>query len=110
MGSAREPVTAAGSAERRAWWDSPVFAAFVIALATVPLLYPPIPPLVDLLGHAARFRVELDAGRSPWLQQYYAFRWAPIGNLGVDFLVRLIAPAVGLEPAVKLVVVAIPAL
>src|SRR5438309_3245832 len=110
MGSARAPVAAAGSAVRRAWWDSPVFAAFVVALATVPLLFPPIPPLVDLLGHVARFRVELDAGRSPWLQQYFAFRWAPIGNLGVDLPVRLLAPIFGLEPAVKLVVVAIPAL
>jgi hypothetical protein len=81
-----------------------------IALATVPLLYPPIPPLIDLLGHMGRYRVELDGGRSPWLQQYYAFHWAPIGNLGVDLLVRLIAPLLGLEPAVKLVVVAIPAL
>ncbi len=97
-------------AERQAWWDSPVAIAVAIVLATVPLLYPPIPPLVDLLGHMGRFSVELDGGHSPWLQQYYAFRWAPIGNLGVDLLVRLIAPLVGLEPAVKLVIVAIPAL
>jgi hypothetical protein len=96
--------------ERRAWWDSPVIAALAILLATVPLLYPPIPPLVDLLGHMGRFRVELDGGQSPWLQQYYSFRWAPIGNLGVDILARFLAPALGLEPAVKLIVVAIPAL
>src|SRR5437763_14470639 len=97
-------------AERQAWWDSRVAIAAAIVLATVPLLYPPIPPLVDLLGHMGRFRVELDGGHSLWLQQYYAFNWVPIGNLGVDLLDRLIAPLVGLELAVKLVVVAIPAL
>src|SRR3954453_20657771 len=108
MASAREPGTAADPAER-AWWNSPLFAALAVALATVPLLYPSIPPLVDLLGHMGRYRVELDGGQSPWLQQYYAFRWAPMGNLGVDLLVRLLAPALGLEPAVKLIVIAIPA-
>src|SRR5205085_955536 len=68
-------------AERRAWWNSPVAIALAIILATVPLLYPRIPPLIDLLGHMGRYRVELDGGHSPWLQQYYAFHWAPIGNL-----------------------------
>jgi hypothetical protein len=96
--------------ERPAWWDSPAIAALAILLATMPLLYPPIPPLVDLLGHMGRFRVELDGGHSPWLQQYYSYRWAPIGNLGVDILVRPLAPVLGLELAVKLIVVAIPAL
>src|SRR5438445_2972093 len=112
--SSRTKVRPGGGAEhmgaRQAWWDSRVAIAAAIVLATVPLLYPPIPPLVDLLGHMGRFRVELDGGHSPWLQQYYAFRWAPIGNLGVDLIVCLIAPLVGFEPAVKLVVVAIPAL
>ena len=76
----------------------------------MPLLYPPVPPLVDLLGHMGRYRVELDLGSSPWLQQYYDFHWAPIGNLGVDLLVMPLAKLIGLEPAVKLIVLAIPPL
>ena len=75
----------------------------------IPLLYPPIPPLVDLFGHMGRYRVELDLGHSPWLQQYFNYHWAAIGNLGVDILVLLLGPLVGLEPAVKLIVLADPA-
>src|SRR5919112_594789 len=58
-----------------------------ILAAAIPLLYPAIPPLVDLLGHMGRYRVELDLSHSPWLSHYYGFQWAAIGNLGVDLLV-----------------------
>ena len=57
-----------------------------------------------------RYRVELDLGHSPWLQQYYDYHWAAIGNLGVDMLVHAAGPLIGLEPAVKLIVLAIPPL
>ena len=63
----------------------------------VPLLYPPIPPLVDLFGHMGRYRVELDLDHSPWLQRYYDYHWAAIGNLGVDLLIMPLAPLFGLE-------------
>jgi hypothetical protein len=65
---------------------------------------------VDLFGHMGRYRVELDIGRSPWLAQYYGFHWALIGNLGVDLLVMPLGNLVGLEPAVKLIVLVIPPL
>jgi hypothetical protein len=92
------------------WWNSrPWLIAFVL-IAAIPLLYPPIPPLVDLFGHMGRYRVELDIGRSPWLSQYYGFHWALIGNLGVDLLVMPLGRLIGLEPAVKLIVLAIPPL
>jgi hypothetical protein len=92
------------------WWESRAFLAFIVLATMVPLLYPPIPPLVDLFGHMGRYRVEIDLGRSPWLSQYYDYHWALIGNLGVDVLVRLLAPVIGLEPAVKLIVLSIPPL
>jgi hypothetical protein len=79
-------------------------------ISAIPLLYPPIPPLVDLLGHMGRYRLELDLATSPWLSRYYGFDWAPIGNLGVDLLVVPLARLMGLEPAVKLIVLAIPVL
>ena len=97
-------------APKRPWWDQPWLALTLILASMVPLLYPSIPPLVDLLGHMGRYRVELDLGRSPWLQQYFNYHWAAIGNLGVDILVLLLGPVVGLEPAVKLIVLAIPPL
>lgn len=82
----------------------------LIVLSAVPLLYPPIPPLVDLLGHMGRYRVQLDVATSPWLSQYYGFNWAPIGNLGVDLLVEALGPVLGLELTVKLIVLSIPPL
>jgi hypothetical protein len=94
----------------RPWWETRWFVAALILLSAVPLLYPSIPPLVDLLGHMGRYRVQLDLGTSPWLHDYYDFRWAAIGNLGVDLLVVPLSKLFGLELAVKLIVLAIPPL
>ena len=66
--------------------------------------------LVDLPGHMGRYRVQLDRGAHPWLADWYKFEWSLIGNLGVDLLIEPLAPLIGLEPAVKLIVMAIPAL
>src|SRR3954465_12427044 len=94
----------------RRWWESRVAVAMAIVAAAIPLVYPAIPPLVDLLGHMGRYRVELDLGHSPWLQRYFNFHWAAIGNLGVDLLVMGLGRIIGLEPAVKLIVLMIPPL
>ena len=90
------------------WWETPVVIAAVILLSAAPLLYPKVPPLVDLLGHMGRYRVQLDIGHSLWLRDYYGFHWAAIGNLGVDLLVMPLGRLMGLEPAVKLIVLLIP--
>jgi hypothetical protein len=82
----------------------------MILVAFVPLLYPALPPLVDLPGHMGRYRVQLDLAYSPDLQRYYDFEWHLIGNLGVDLLVIPLSKVFGLELAVKLVVMAIPPL
>jgi hypothetical protein len=107
---AQPAATARTAEEARSWWETPPVLALVVLATMLPLLYPPIPPLVDLFGHMGRYRVALDLAQSPWLQQYYNYHWALIGNLGVDVLVLLLAPLVGLEPAVKLIVLAIPPL
>ena len=90
------------------WWERPWFLLALVLLATVPLLYPPIPPLVDLFGHMGRYRVLLDIDSSPFLSRYYGFHWAAIGNLGVDLLVIPLGHLLGLETAVKLIVLCIP--
>jgi len=90
------------------WREQPWLIALVVLASAVPLLYPPIPPLVDLFGHMGRYRVELDIGQSPWLRDYYGFHWAAIGNLGVDLLIMPLGKLIGLEAAVKLIVVLIP--
>ncbi len=97
-------------AEARPWWESPLCLALVVLATMVPLLYPPIPPLVDLFGHMGRYRVELDLNHSSYLQQYYDYHWAAIGNLGVDLLIIPLGKLLGLEPAVKLIVLLIPPL
>lgn len=90
------------------WWERRWTVVALALLAAVPLVYPPVPPLVDLFGHMGRYRVQLDLDHSPWLHLYYGFHWAAIGNLGVDILVMPLERIVGLELAVKLIVLAIP--
>jgi hypothetical protein len=91
--------------------DRPYLMILLLAaISTVPLLSPSLPPLTDLLGHVGRYRVQLDLASDPVLQRYYGFEWALIGNLGVDLLVQVVGPLIGLEPAVKLIVIAIVAL
>ena len=92
------------------WWERRWFLAFLVAASMVPLLWPETPPLVDVPGHMGRFRVQLDLANSPDLQRYFEFHWALVGNLGTDLLVQLLGPIMGLEPAVKLIVIAIPPL
>ncbi len=92
------------------WWQTRTFVATMAALAIVPLLWPDIPPLVDLPGHMGRYRVQLAIGDHPWLGNWYDFRWQVIGNLGIDLLVVPLAKLFGLELAVKLIVLIIPPL
>ena len=98
------------AAEVRPWWETRLCLVLVVLATMLPLLYPPVPPLVDLLGHMGRYRVELDLHRSPWLQQYYDYHWAAIGNLGIDLLIIPLGKLLGLEAAVKLIVILIPPL
>ncbi len=92
------------------WWEYRWTVAALVLLCALPLLWPDVPPLVDLPGHMGRYRVQLDLASSPELQAFYSFNWAIIGNLGVDLIVQAFAPTFGIEPVVKLVVAVIPAL
>jgi hypothetical protein len=109
MGVEAAPAEQLRSA-RLPWWESRLCLALVVLATMIPLVYPPIPPLVDLLGHMGRYRVELDLNHSPWLQYYYDYHWAAIGNLGVDLLIIPLGKLLGLEAATKLIVLAIPPL
>jgi hypothetical protein len=91
-----------------AWWQTRWGIGAIALFCTLPLLWPALPPLVDLPGHMVAYEVEIDRARSAWLQQWYSLHWAPMGNLGVNLLVIPLERLVGLEPAVKLIVLAIP--
>jgi hypothetical protein len=92
------------------WWQTRWFVVVMVLISTIPLLWPPIPPLVDLPGHMGRYRVQLALADTPWLSDWYDFHWQLIGNLGIDILIIPLAKIVGLELAVKLIVISIPAL
>ncbi|MBZ6381841.1 hypothetical protein [Sphingomonas sanguinis] len=92
------------------WWQTRWFVVAMALLAALPLLWPTVPPLVDLPGHMGRYRVQLDYANQPWLATWYRFEWQMIGNLGIDLLIEPLAPIFGLELAVKLIVIAIPVL
>lgn len=94
--------------ERLQWWQTRWFVVAAALVAAIPLLWPDIPPLVDLPGHMGRYRVQLDFEQHRWLGEWYNFNWSLIGNLGVDLLVIPLAKIFGLELAVKLIVLSIP--
>ncbi|QNE31985.1 hypothetical protein F1C10_08560 [Sphingomonas sp. NBWT7] len=93
------------------WWQMRAFVVAATIITIVPLLWPQIPPLVDLPGHMGRYRVQLTPSEdAPWLAQWFAFQWSLIGNLGIDLLIVPFAKLFGLELGVKLIVISIPAL
>jgi len=96
--------------ERLYWWQTRWFVALATFMAIVPLLWPDVPPLVDLPGHMGRYRVQLVWDQVPHLREWYDFNWSLMGNLGVDLLVIPLSKLFGLELAVKLIVMSIPAL
>ena len=60
-----------GDGETRPFWERRDFVLALILLSALPLLWPDVPPLLDLPGHMGRYRVQLDLATSPDLQQYY---------------------------------------
>lgn len=92
------------------WLQSPLAFVVLCVLGALPLAFTAMPPLIDLGGHLGRFAVQLDGGASASLRQWYSFHWDLIPNLGTDLLMQVLAPVLGLEPALKWIVVAIPAL
>jgi hypothetical protein len=92
----------------RDWWDHPALILGAVLACALPLLWPDIPPLVDLPGHLGRYHVQMRMDEVPVLREFYRFEWALIGNLGVDLLVIPLAALIGLEPAVKAITILIP--
>src|SRR4051812_47279392 len=101
-------MSEAGRAEGLHWWQTRWGVAALALLTTLPLLWPALPPLIDLPGHMVAYKSELDRAHSPYLQQWYSLHWAPIGNLGVNLLILPLGKWLGVELATKLVVLAMP--
>src|SRR3569833_2746912 len=103
MGVAAAPAVESADG-KRPWWETRWCLALVVLATMLPLAYPQVPPLVDLLGHMGRYRVELDLDHSDFLQRYYDYHWAAIGNLGVDLLVIPLSKIFGNEHGGKEIV------
>lgn len=86
-----------------------IFALLVFA-AAIPLLWPQIPPLVDLPGHMGRYRIATAIDRVPSLASAFAFEWKLVGNLGIDLLIVPLSKLFGIELGTKLIVLLIPPL
>lgn len=84
------------------WWERrrTILAALLIGL--IPLVWPALPPLTDLPGHMGRWHIASAIGRSATLSRYYDYAWSPVGNLGMDLLVPVIAAVLPFEAAAKI--------
>lgn len=78
--------------------------ALLCALSLIPLLAVGFPPLVDLYGHLGRYAMQTDLANRPELQPYFSFEWQLVGNLGADLLVEGLHGWLGLETAVRVIV------
>ncbi len=92
------------------WWATRRFALAAVLVAAIPLIWFPLPPLTDLPVQLGRYRVMLGGDDADLLSGFFQFEWRAIGYLGVDLLVAALAPLIGLELAVKVIVIAIPML
>ncbi len=79
-------------------------------LSALPLVFSRIPPLNDLLGHAGRYHIQINHLSSPALNTFWSFKWALMGNLGVDLLIMPLAALFGLERAIWIIAFILPPL
>lgn len=89
----------------------PATLLVLIALgALLPFAVAQIPSMTDWPGHVGRYHVMLEIHRSRWLAHFYAFDWQLVGNLGVDLLVWLLGPWLGVERAAWAITALLPVL
>ncbi len=94
----------------RGWWESRWVMLAAMLLATVPLWFASIPPLIDLVGHMGRYQVQLHLPESADLQRYWEYHWMLIGNLGADIVMEGLGRIVGVERATWIIAASLPPL
>jgi hypothetical protein len=63
--------------------------AVLLAIASVPILLNPLPPISDYINHLARMHVIAAGNSDPFLHRYYEINWQVIPNLMMDMIVPL---------------------
>ncbi len=79
------------------WWQTRRAVGLAMLVATMPLWFVSLPPLIDLLGHMGRYHIQLNLADSPALQANWDYRWLLIGNLGSDLAMELLGRIFGVE-------------
>lgn len=90
--------------------ERPALAAFLLLFAALPLLWPTIPPLLDVPNHISRYAIGLDYASSADFRRWFEVRHVLVGNLGADLIAGFLGKWIGVELAVKLIAIAIPVL
>ncbi len=94
-----------GAPPPHGWLDRWPVTLLVLLAAVSPLLLVGIAPLTDLYGHLGRYAVQTELAQRPGLQPFFTFEWKLIGNLGGDLVVEALHPLLGLEGAVRAMVI-----
>ncbi len=68
-----------------------VLFVLLIAIASLPILLNPLPPISDYINHLARMHIIAAIGGNPDLSRYYEIDWQVIPNLMMDLIVPLFA-------------------
>ena len=63
--------------------------AVLLAIASVPILLNPLPPISDYINHLARMYIIATGNSDPYLHRYYEINWQIIPNLMMDMVVPL---------------------
>ena len=63
--------------------------AVLLAIAAVPILLNPLPPISDYINHLARMHIIAAGNSDPFLHRYYEINWQVIPNLMMDMIVPL---------------------
>ncbi|MDE2435506.1 MAG: hypothetical protein KGM49_04505 [Sphingomonadales bacterium] len=88
--------------------ESLALGLLLTLIATLPVLVATYPQMVDYPAHLARFHVMLTREHSPFLQQYYGFKWRWMGNLGADLLIQPLTHWFPLETSGRIIAGLIP--
>lgn len=102
--SAPRPVRRPGDFSRRT-----IVLLFVLlgAVAAVPVLTQPSPPLADYINHLARMHAITVLDSDPLLAKFYELKWAVIPNLIMDLIVPPLDRFMGIYLAGKVFLIAI---
>lgn len=64
--------------------------ALLLALAAIPILLNPLPPISDYVNHLARMQIIATVNSDEYLHRYYEIDWQVIPNLMMDLFVPLL--------------------